>query len=890
MTNSTTSLAGRAHRKPRTLTLQLSALPCGALLVDSSGRIAAANARVSKIFGEARRALRGREISALIPGWTTQSAGKRRIECSAQRADGSRFTLRYSRSPVLSDGDAFTLVAVMDVTRRKANEIAVRDSVYGFRQLAEALPQMLWTTRPDGAAEFVSRRMTDYTGVPAEQHLREGWLNLAHPEDRDRIGAEWKKAVAESRTFHGEFRVRRHDGQFRWCESNAVPVRDREGNVVRWFGLNTDVHDAREMRMALLEERDRFSMVVASAPGAIYAFRIDANGAMSFPFASAGIGDLFGVTFEELSRSAEPAWARVHPDDVGRMLESITRSAQTLTPWRAEWRVLNPRRGEIWVEGRSVPTREQDGSTLWYGIIIDISERKRADEELRRSQARLQAAVMASGIGTWIWDVDANHIWWDDALLKMFDRSREEIERGGIEGAAEFVHPEDRAAVGRAIATARSGRTDGMTLEYRTVRRDGALQWIAVNGRVDRDASGRMVRITGACMDITARRRVEESQRNSQKVEALGTLAGGIAHDFNNILLAITGNARLAMVDLPADHPVRGNLMEIDKASARATDLVQRILAFGRQSEPRREVMQLRPTIEEAVKLLRASLPAMIEIRSSFEANLPSVNADSTQIHQVIMNLITNSAHAIGDEAGVVTVSLDAVNVHDSNSELRQLRPGTYVRLTVSDTGAGMDEATQARIFDPFFTTKPAGQGTGLGLSVVHGIMRSHEGAITVDSAPGQGAAFHLYFPAARPVLRDAPEAPREAVKGRGQRIMYVDDEEALVYLTTRMLQRLGYQVSGFTDPGKALQAFQQSPAGYDVVVTDLSMPGMSGFHFARALLDVRADIAVLMTSGYVRPQDRETARELGVRDLILKPDTIEELGHSLARLFEKIE
>jgi CheY-like chemotaxis protein len=370
-------------------------------------------------------------------------------------------------------------------------------------------------------------------------------------------------------------------------------------------------------------------------------------------------------------------------------------------------------------------------------------------------------------------------------------------------------------------------------------------------------------------------------------VEALGTLAGGIAHDFNNILLAISGNAKLAMEDTDLIHPAQRSLREIARASARATSLVQRILAFSRQTEPRRELIQLRPAVQEALKLLRSTLPAMIEIRTDMSASVPWVKADSTQIHQVMMNLMTNSAHAIGAGGGVVTVRLDAVEQRADEPALADgLATGPYVRLSIQDTGCGMDRATLERIFDPFFTTKPAGQGTGLGLSVVHGIVRNHHGAITVESSPGLGTTFSLYFPAAGNGEHLTVPATPEPATGHGQRILYIDDEDAVVYLATRQLQRLGYAVIGFTDPGKALLAFRANPGSFDVVVTDVSMPGMSGFHLAQAILKLRADVPVLMTSGYVRPEDRDAAAKLGVHELISKPHTIDALGHALERLF----
>jgi CheY-like chemotaxis protein len=278
----------------------------------------------------------------------------------------------------------------------------------------------------------------------------------------------------------------------------------------------------------------------------------------------------------------------------------------------------------------------------------------------------------------------------------------------------------------------------------------------------------------------------------------------------------------------------------------------------------------------------------MIDIRPDFGEQPLAVDADSTQIHQIIMNLVTNAAHAIGDQAGTIRVVGRSIAIGAGDVQApAELMPGTYARISVEDTGHGMDKVTLDRLFEPFFTTKPLGQGTGLGLSVVHGIVRAHDGAIAVRSEPGQGATFDVYLPAASRLSDPGDAVAQTAAQGRGQRIMYVDDEDSLVFLVSRVLERMGYVVSGFVDPNQALQAFTAHPDDYDVVVSDLSMPGMTGFTLARSILAIRPEIPVLMTSGYVRPQDREAAEQLGIRELILKPDTVDELGRSLERVFK---
>jgi PAS domain S-box-containing protein len=874
----------------------LDELAQGALLVGRDGRILAANRPARRILAGADSGLEGHPLSDFLPDLTLNELealfrGPRRArkrELLGMRRDAVRLPLRVGISRVRYGHSPALLLALSDLTRRKLLEALDRDSRYGFRQLAQALPQILWSWTPAGDVEFIGPQWVEYTGVPFEGQLGSGWLDHIHGDDRVSLEQARQKAIAAQVTFKAEFRVRRHDGEYEWFEATIVPLRGRDGTFVRWIGTIANIHEARANRIALIAERDRFAKLVSGVPGAVYAFRRSTDGSDSFPLSTSGISNFVGLSRKALGDQDPRSVPRIHEDDLVRMQRSIEESAQSLTPWHGEWRVLHPERGEIWVEARSMPYRDDDGGTIWCGIMMDVTQRKRAEEELQRSQARLQAAVMASGIGTYIWDIRSGRLWWDDVLLKLFDRTREEVESGGIENAVNFVQPEDRVLVTNAMIPVWQGKIDTLHVEYRALRRDEALQWIGVSGRVDRDADGRVIRVTGACTDITERKRTEDSRRNSQRIEALGTLAGGIAHDFNNLLLAIAGNTQLAMSDLDEGHPAQRSLEEIERASARASDLVHRILAFSHQSEPRRAIIELQPTVEEALRLLRATLPAMIDIRADFGEQALAVDADSTQIHQIIMNLVTNAAHAIGDQGGSIRIigrSL-AIGAGDAQAPAGLL-PGTYVRIRVQDTGQGMDRVTLDRIFDPFFTTKPLGQGTGLGLSVVHGIVRAHDGAIAVSSEPGQGATFDVYLPAAIRLGESGDPVAQAATQGRGQRVMYVDDEDSLVFLVSRVLERMGYFVSGFVDPNQALQAFTARPDDYDVVVSDLSMPGMTGFTLARSMLAIRPDLPVLMTSGYVRPQDREAAEQLGIRELILKPDTVDELGRSLERVFK---
>ena len=382
------------------------------------------------------------------------------------------------------------------------------------------------------------------------------------------------------------------------------------------------------------------------------------------------------------------------------------------------------------------------------------------------------------------------------------------------------------------------------------------------------------------------RERTQAQLRQAQRIQALGTLAGGIAHDFNNVLAAVGGNVEIVARGLPAEHPAHKHLRRIGQATARAADLVKRILVFSSRQEAHWASVALQPIVEEVLKLLHATLPATIEIRTLFDAEAPSVRADASQIHQVLMNLGTNAAHAMSERGGVLEVRLEAAAVDAGAAALAPgLREGRYVKLSVSDTGSGMDKATVERIFEPFFITKAPGHGTGLGLSVVHGIMKSHDAAITVDSQVGVGTSFHLYFPVAEATITASGASAAGDLHGHGEHVLYVDDEEAIVDVATRLLKDLGYRVTGTTDAGLALAEIRSRPYEFDVLVTDLAMPGLPGAELARQVRDIRPGIPVVLTTGYVRPEDAEAVQRLGVVDVIVKPNLVADLGPTLHRL-----
>ncbi len=401
------------------------------------------------------------------------------------------------------------------------------------------------------------------------------------------------------------------------------------------------------------------------------------------------------------------------------------------------------------------------------------------------------------------------------------------------------------------------------------------------------DDRGQIANYVSAARDVTHEHQLETQLRNAQKMEALGTLAGGIAHDFNNILSAIIGFSELGTLDAPEGTPVRDHFNQVLKASRRAADLVAQILTFSRRDARERQPLLLEPIVDEALKLLRGTLPATVEIQKTIEEDMPPIMADTAQMHQIIMNLCTNASHAMREHGGILKVGLRRVALGTFRPTWQYaLKSWDYVELTVADTGHGMDPETVARIFEPYFTTKHGGDGTGLGLATVHGIVSLYEGAIHVDSSPGSGTTFTILLPVCPgdAVIPDLADEQCMLQHGNHARILVVDDEESITKMIETTLTWLGYRVEAFTSSIKAYETFKEDPERYDAVITDQTMPTMPGTELARRLLEIRPGIPIIMCSGYSASVDTDGAKALGIREYLMKPIA----GRALAAVLQK--
>ncbi|MEW6266045.1 MAG: response regulator [Thermodesulfobacteriota bacterium] len=536
-----------------------------------------------------------------------------------------------------------------------------------------------------------------------------------------------------------------------------------------------------------------------------------------------------------------------------------------------------------WMRDEMAIVRDESGRPLELcGAWLDITDRIEAESKV----ARLASALEQIAESVSILDLNRRIYYVNPAFERMTGYCLDEV--AGREPGFLITEAQTPAFYDSIWTTLDQGRvwSGGMTNQ----RKDGVLYQVKVTASPVKDANGRVIDYVFVGRDVTTEKALEAQLRQTQKMQAIGTLAGGIAHDFNNILNSIIGYTEVALLDLPPDCPTRDDLNQVLSAGTRAAELVKQILLISRRREQELGPMEVDPIVKEALKLLQAALPATIEIRQDLKPHLGPILGDPTQLHQIIMNLCTNAKHAMQEKGGVLEIGLEQIRFYQDELLLKpELKPGDYLRLSVSDTGHGIPLAIRDRIFEPYFTTKEAGEGTGLGLAVVNGIVKNLGGTITVYSEVNQGTVFHVYFPVYH--WDKTPEAEAivatTATRGEG-RIMAIDDEENLIAVYEKALTRLGYGVESYTSSLEALEAFQAAPHHYDLVLTDQTMPKMIGLELARQIKLIRPDIPIILATGFVSEATEEQARLIGIEQVLPKPMKMAKLSETIKSVLER--
>ena len=534
---------------------------------------------------------------------------------------------------------------------------------------------------------------------------------------------------------------------------------------------------------------------------------------------------------------------------------------------------------------------------LLEGIATHIGEaliRKHSEDALRESEARYAETLSVLDIGLWEWHIPSGQAVFSRIYYEILGYDNGEFP-ATYDAWRQLVHPDDLEGVEKTLRLC-IGSGKGFIIELRMKMKQGSWCWVSTSGKaVEKDQENAAIRMIGTLSDISGRKEAEEKTKKlhiqliqAQKMEAIGTLAGGIAHDFNNILSSIMGFTEIARDCMPPDAEAIKHLVKVQEASLRAATLVRQILAFSRQANIERIPLQPGTIVREAIALLRPSLPSTITIKQQIDTSTRSILADPTQVHQILMNLCTNAFHAMEQTGGSleITVKNRELSQEDLNHKLG-VQPGVFVVLTIRDTGQGIRPEERDRIFDPYFTTKGVGKGTGLGLAITHGIISDYGGFITCESEPGKGTVFEIFFPVTEEEAVAAVKS--EAVIATGtEHILLIDDEKLLTELGKTMLERLGYRVTMLTNSQEALALFRDEPESFDAVITDQTMPGMTGMELARKMLRIRPNLPIILCTGYSILVDEVQAKAAGIKGFAMKPYTMNVISMLLREVLAK--
>jgi PAS domain S-box-containing protein len=778
--------------------------------------------------------------------------------------------------------------AALDITERKRTEEELRESEARFRTLIEGAPEAIFV-QSGGRFVYINAAMARLLRASKPEEL-------LGKELMAQIPPEYREVIKERIRFQCETgkpaplmeqEYLRLDGSRVPVETTAMPIRFQGSDAHMVF--IRDITERRQAADALRKSEQHYrSLFDNMLNGFAYCRMLfEENRPKDFIYlnvnsafeALTGLKDVIGKKVSEVIPGIQ--------GDDPELFEIYGRVALTGMPERFERYV---KALEMWFS-ISVYSPQKEHFVAVFDVI---TERKRAEEALKQAEEKYRSIFENALEGISQSSPEGRFLSVNPAYARMcgFQSPEEMMTTINDIGTQLFVNPEDRTKI-KALYEG-VGIVKDFETQFR--RTDGRPIWVSINARTIRDENGNILCYEGIAVDITERKRAEEERtrieaqlRQAQKMEGLGTLAGGIAHDFNNILGIIVGYSEMVHMDADEGSPVRENLREVLKAAGRAKDLVRQILAFSRLGEQEKKPVQVGLIVKEATKMLRASLPSTIEIQMNV-ASKGVVSADPTQIHQVLMNLCTNAAHAMRDAGGVLGVSLtDLPFEPESSLPHPDLLPGPYVTLAIKDTGHGIEPSILDRIFDPFFTTKEPGVGTGLGLSVVHGIVKSHGGVIEVKSLPGKGTTFQVFLPCMESA--PGPQALEAAPLPRGrERILVVDDEPVLAMITKQMLEHLGYEVDYRTNGIEALEAFrhQSKEKPFDLVITDMTMPYLTGTDLAKELFKLQPDLPILLCTGFSEKVDAEKAGRLGIQGFLMKPVVVRELAEMARKALDE--
>ncbi len=877
------------------------------IVITRNGVIEYANRRSIEFFGYSERALSATPFAEIIHPDDREMVVERHIRrlkgddiprvysFRILHEDGTIKWVEIHSILIFWDGKTAVLSFLIDITDRRKAEDALLLSEQRTSQIIEFLPDATLVIDKDGKVVSWNRAIETMTGVKAEEMLGKGDYEYSLPFYGERRPILIDLALHPDHEMEKRYTSIQRMGDILFGEAftpnlspgnvhlsaTASVLRDSRGEVIAAIECIRNNTERKQLDDALKRYSAEISDLYNNAPCGYHSLDPE--------------GTILSINDTELK------WLGFTRDEIIEKIKwSDLLTPDSLQTFRTNFPILKK---QGWIHNLESEVIRKDGSTMPVllnatavtdeegnfvmsrSTMFDNTERKREEAALRESEQLYRTALETSNDGVLIIR-DGKFAYFNQKLLDTMGLHRDEVMNKPF---GSYLHKEDREKVLDYHRKRWQGQPAPTNYEARIVRPDGMIIHIDVS-TAEIIYKGERA-IFANIKDTTERKRVEEERRKlhsqlfqAQKMEAIGTLAGGIAHDFNNILGAMMGYAELAKLKT-SDIQILPYLEQVLKACGRSKDLVNQILTFSRHREQEKKPILVTPIIKEAMKLLRSSLPSTVEIRLNCTNHVDTILADPTQIHQVLMNLCANAAHAMRERGGVLEVGLSQQSINASQTlHHPELKEQSYLKITVSDTGHGIDPSVMDRIFDPFFTTKGPGEGTGLGLSMVYGIVKNHDGVISVSSEPEKGTTFTIYLPLLD-IHEELEGKKKEIIPTGTGRILFVDDEESIASIGKEMLTSLGYAVDVRFSSVDALYAFRANPNRFDLVITDMTMPNMTGVDLAQEMLKIRSEMPIILTTGFSELINEKKAKEMGIKKLIMKPVSLNNLAQAVKQL-----
>ncbi|MEX1197639.1 MAG: PAS domain-containing protein [Pseudohongiellaceae bacterium] len=686
-------------------------------------------------------------------------------------------------------------------------------------------------------------------GLPVGQPISmEEAISFYKPESRRALEKALQDCRGHGHGYDLELEISNRQGEELWTRAIARAVR-RNGRTVEIQGTFQDITHEKHRDLSLQESRLRFQQLADAIPISVWTADNKGNPELI----NRALSDYVGNTLT--AQTPVSQWLQsVHPEERRQALRLWVKAIRTGQSFEKELRLRHHDGSYHWHLARAMPARDTAGEVAhWFGLAIDIDERRTMDEKIRKSDERFRFLSRATTDAVWDWDPNRRELWWNEGMSRLFGYEPHEIGTSS-DFWLEHIHPDERERIQQSILSVINGKGDEWHEQYRFLRKDGTAAHVADHGLVIRDDDSHVVRMVGGMSDITAQRTLQEQLQQSERLRAVGELTGGVAHDFNNLLTVIIGNAELLDEEL-RDRPQLQPLIDITRQAAdRGTDLTRRMLAFARRQPLNPRPLDLRHLLEQTEPLLRHALRADIELEMIHAAGVWDAHADPSQLENSLINLCLNARDAMPDGGKLTIETANMWMDEEYCARHEDIRPGQYAMIAVSDTGAGIDAAILGRVFDPFFTTKGKGRGTGLGLSMVYGFIKQSGGHIKIYSERQQGTTVRMYLP--RSTAAASPEKPAvQATPGGGQETILVVEDDAQVRHTVRhQLEALGYTVLESEDASEALERFEQHREAIDALFTDVVLPGdMNGKQLADRIRAMCPELPILFTSGYTK-------------------------------------